>query len=85
MAKKRKKNAVRPALPGVGEVPGADFDPARLPEDETADTAAEGGEVPLGLPISPEEYKRLQKQARHLKPPSTGSAQEDPAAGSEDG
>ena len=84
MAKKRKKNEVHPALPGVGEAPGADFDPARLPEDQPADTP-EGGEVPHGLPISPEEYKRLQKQARHLKPPSKGSAQEDPAAGSEDG
>jgi len=83
--KKRRSRGTGQAQPGSGEKAGVDFRPADLPEEEAPGGAAEGGAMPLGLPISAEEYEKLQQQARHRKLPPAGGAQPDPAGSSGDG
>jgi hypothetical protein len=77
MSKKRKKTGKAHA--GRGEAAGAAFRPADLPDEKTK-SAAEPGTVPMGLPISAEEYEELLKRARHAKLPPSGCAQEDSSA-----
>ena len=76
MSKKKNKTAGK-AQAGRGEAAGAGFRPADLPEQEAPNSAPEPGAVPLGLPISAEEYEELQEQARHRTLPPRGRAQED--------
>jgi hypothetical protein len=78
-AMSKKRNKAGKAQAGRGETGGAGFRPADLAEDEAQVTAPEGGAVPLGLPISDEEYEKLQKQSRHVVLPPTDSAQADPS------
>jgi hypothetical protein len=73
---KQKNKAGKPRA-GRGEAAGAGFRPADLPEQASPSPTPEGGEIPLGLPISAEEYEKLQQQSRHKTLPPTGSAQED--------
>ena len=73
-----KSSAARPG----GGAAGAGFRPADLPAEEATTPAPEFGAAPLGLPISAEEYEKLQRRARHSKLPPHDSAQEDPSASS---
>jgi hypothetical protein len=78
MSKKQKKAGK--ARAGRGKAAGAAFRPADLPDDETKAADPQPGAVPMGLPISAEEYEKLQRQARHAKLPPAGCAQEDSSA-----
>jgi hypothetical protein len=87
MAKKNPKKSSNHGMPqaqpgGGGE--GTCFEPSDLPEEATS-AAPEAGAVPLGLPISDEEYHKLQRRARTLNLPPQDNAQEDPSASSEGG
>jgi hypothetical protein len=73
----KQKNKTGKARAGRGETAGAGFRPADLPEQASQIPTPDAGEVPLGLPISAEEYQKLQEQSRHKTLPPTGFAQED--------
>ena len=83
MSKKKPKNTDCTGQPGSSENAGASFCPEELPEEESPHVTPEAGAIPLGLPISAEEYKELQRKARHLKMPPNDGAQEGPAAASD--
>ena len=83
--KKKAKKGDLTAQAGSSGRGGASFHPADLPEEEASTVAPEAGAVPLGLPISLEDYDRLQKKARHRHLPPNTSAQEDASASSGDG
>lgn len=76
MGKKKNKPAGK-ARAGRQEAAGATFRPADLPEQEAPTGAPEPGAVPLGLPISAEDYEALREQARHRTVPPRDCAQED--------
>jgi hypothetical protein len=76
----KKKSKPGKAQAGHGETAGKAFRPGDLPEEGSQVPTPEEGAVPLGLPISAEEYKDLQERNRHRALPPPGSAQEDPSA-----
>jgi hypothetical protein len=80
MAKKHQKDQCPTGQRGAAEEAGASFDPGQLPDEEASQSAPTGGAVPLGLPISAEEYERLQREAHHRKLPPKRSGQEDASA-----
>ena len=73
----KKRNHAGKAKVGRGEAPGTSLRPADLAEEAPQTPECEGKAVPLGLPISAEEYEKLQKESRHRKLPPAGCAQED--------
>ena len=58
---KKKNKAAGKAQPGGEKTVGAEFRPADLAEQEGTGAAPEAGEVPLGVPLSAEEYEKLRK------------------------
>ena len=67
---------------------GKPYNPSRQDEDATApsDTSGPAKPVPVGRPISEDEYSRRKERARDEDPPDGGrSAQEDPARREHDG
>jgi hypothetical protein len=59
---------------------GKDLRPLDKPSDESSDdSTAEpcSREIPIGRPISDDEYQKLKKEAEKIKPPPASSAQED--------
>jgi len=68
------------AQAGRGETAGAPSRPADLPEQDVSVPAPDAEAVPLGMPISDEEYEKLQKQARNKTLPPTDCAGEDSSA-----
>ena len=78
MAKKQGRERFPTPQSGAADGAGASFDPSQLPEEEA--TAPEAGAIPLGLPISAEEYRRQQRQARNRQLPPKCSGQEDTSA-----
>jgi len=79
MAKKRTTRPAAAPKRGKGDSAGVEFQPAIAPKDAGPDPFA--GAAPLGLPISHDEYERLQKHAADKPKPPTGCAQEDTADG----
>jgi hypothetical protein len=78
MARKRKPVPPPEAQPGRDDAAGAAVNPADLPATpETPANAPPAGAVNQGLPISPAEYERLQREARTRKLPPADCAQED--------
>jgi hypothetical protein len=88
MKKKRKLRAGRgpsdssSTSKGWGSPAGAGqgFSPAGLPDEEPVGTPLDKKQVPIGLPISTEEYDRLKKEAKKRKARSEAITQEDPGA-----
>jgi hypothetical protein len=75
----KKRNHAGKAKAGRGEAAGANFRPADVAKEAPQTPEHEGKAVPLGLPISQEEYEKLQKESRHRTLPPAGCAQEDPS------
>ena len=73
------------ASKGSSSERGRSIDPGKLPTKEQPADRSGGGRVPIGCPVSPEEYKRLKDKAKRGESPSRGKAQEDPAIRRRDG
>jgi hypothetical protein len=79
---KSAKRNPKSKLKGSGQ-PGVSVRPGDLPApDEPADEQQCAG--PMGIPISREEYEKLQHESRHRALPRTSQSQED-AADTDDG
>ena len=74
MAKKKKKNADYKPQAGAG-APGKDRFPADTPAAE-ADTECPRA-IPIGIPMTEEEYRKLQERALHAKKVSSCAQQDD--------
>lgn len=65
------------ACEGFSEESGKSINPGNLPEDEPSPDPTEYKEIPIGLPISHEQYKALKEVAKKDKPPSQAKGQID--------
>jgi hypothetical protein len=77
MGKKRKPQdrPVDPRESGSGQA-GAPMDPSEAPAQTTDQPCG----VPIGLPLSDEEYEKLQRRALHHTDPHQAQGQEDSSA-----
>jgi hypothetical protein len=62
---------------------GRAMNPASLPADKPAPEPVDPEPIPIGLPVSETEYRRLKEAARKGTKPPASCAQEDPTALSE--
>jgi hypothetical protein len=60
--------------------PGQDMNPRELVSDDVVQGSAAPQTIPIGIPISAQEYRRLKERAGKTKSKSGGDAQEDPDA-----
>lgn len=65
---------------GAAEKAGSDFCPQDLPAADSTPSPAKPRDVPIGLPISQQEYERLKKEAESDNRLSSGGTHEDPSA-----
>ena len=59
--------------------PGSPMTPDDLPDEATPADRAKSKAVPIGRPVSREQFEKLKKEAEKRRPPRQGKAQEDPA------
>jgi hypothetical protein len=64
---------------------GEDFNPADLPEESAPAEPSTTRAVPIGRPVSDEEYREMKERAAKDKPPSGEHKQEDPSHRKRDG
>lgn len=64
-------------LPGTPSEEGKALDPSNLPSDEPPADEPDSRAIPIGRPVSPEEYRRLKAEAEKTNKPPASSAQED--------
>ena len=67
------------ACEGVSEESGKTVNPKDLPEDDTPANPTTYREVPIGKPVSDEQYRKMKEAAEKGKPPSGGKSQVDPS------
>jgi hypothetical protein len=67
------------ACEGASEASGKSVDPKDLPEADTSTAPTTYKEVPVGRPVSDEQYKKMKEAAEKGKPPSGGKSQVDPS------
>ncbi len=65
-------------LAGMSEKRGKPFNPTRPTEDARKEISPPRA-IPIGIPVSREEYEKLKEAAKRGKPSSTEGAQEDPS------
>ncbi|MGH9766232.1 MAG: hypothetical protein ACREAB_02255 [Blastocatellia bacterium] len=59
---------------------GKHIEPSDIPLEEAPDEGSDKRDkkdIPIGRPISDEEYQKLKEEAEKANPPPAGSAQED--------
>ena len=66
------------AAEGASPEPGESVNPSQLPEEERG-SSGPVQEVPIGRPVSPEDYRALKEQARRGKPQLAPQGQQDPS------
>jgi hypothetical protein len=59
--------------------PGSPMTPDDLPDEATPADRAKPKAVPIGRPVSREQFEKLKKEAEKRRRPRQGKAQEDPA------
>lgn len=59
---------------------GKTVDPKDLPDDDAGDRSGPPKEVPIGRPVSPDEFERMKKKVPQKKLPP-GDGQADPSGG----
>ena len=64
---------------------GEEFNPADSPDDNSPAEPSKTRAVPIGRPVSDEEYREMKERAAKDKPPSGGHKQEDPSHRKRDG
>ncbi len=79
MQQKTPKRPGRVTHKGRSADTGKSFDPLDLPEDAPM-ALPRPRAIPIGQPISQQEYKKLKEKAKKSNPLSRGNAQEDSAA-----
>jgi hypothetical protein len=70
---------------GSSESAGKDFDPSDASEKSAPAEPSVKRSVPIGRPVSDDEYRRLKERATKDQAPSGGHAQEDPSHRKRDG
>ena len=66
-------------LPGAPAAPGQPTRPCAEPVADTdAAVTPDSTVIPVGQPLSPEQYRAFKEAAQHTDLPATASAQEDP-------
>ncbi len=69
---------IKRPLTGTSGRPGRPFSPTAQMENAPKAISPPRA-IPIGLPVSPEEYEKLKQAAKHGKHSTTESAQEDRA------
>ena len=64
---------------------GEEFSPSDMPESNDSSEPSKKHEVPIGRPVSDEEYRKMKERAAKDNPPSGGHTQEDPSHRKHDG
>ena len=59
--------------------PGSPMKQDDVPDEATPVDRAKPKAVPIGRPVSREQFEKLKKEAEKRRPPRQGKAQEDPA------
>lgn len=67
------------ACEGSSEESGKSVNPKDLPEHDSPATPTKYREVPIGRPITDEQYRKMKEAAEKDKPLSGGKAQVDPS------
>ena len=68
-------SAVEHSSTGAGE----EFNPSDAPDDDATAEPSATRAVPIGRPVSDQEYRKMKERAAKDKTPSYGHAQEDPS------
>ncbi len=64
---------------------GEEFNPSDMPESSDPSEPSKTRSVPIGRPVSDEEYRKMKERAAKDNPPSGGHKQEDPSHRKRDG
>jgi hypothetical protein len=64
---------------------GEEFNPSDMPESSDPSEPSKTHAVPIGRPVSDEEYRKMKERAAKDNPPSGGHTQEDPSHRERDG
>lgn len=64
---------------------GKEYNPKDSPDDDSMAEPSTTRAVPIGRPVSDEEYRKMKERAAKDKTPSSGHAQEDPSQRKRDG
>jgi hypothetical protein len=64
---------------------GAEYNPSDSPDDDSPAEPSATRAVPIGRPVSDEEYRKMKERATKDQPPSGGHTQEDPSHRKRDG
>ena len=64
---------------------GKEYNPLDSPDDNSPAEPSATRAVPIGRPVSDEEYRKMKERATKDQPPSGGHTQEDPAHRKHDG
>ncbi|MBD0277324.1 MAG: hypothetical protein ICV81_05090 [Flavisolibacter sp.] len=81
MKNKSRKHKSNWVVSGEGSAEaGKSMNPEQLQDDDASANQTVNKEVPIGLPVSIEEYKKMKEAAKTKTLPSGGKAQVDPSA-----